>query len=247
MNELIIRPITNLLLLFYQLLGHQTILAVVVVTLIFRLALTPLTLRQRLSQQKATRKRQAFQSSMKSIREEYQDDPVRLSQEQIKLYQEINVNPLGGCLLTLIQFPIMIGVYRGVTYALAVTPLRLLELPGQLYPWLPGLGALIPLNSRFLWLDLALPDPYFVLPTLVFIAAWIRNKIALPASSQSMEKVGRYMDIVMPLLVTYLSASYAAGLAIYILLSSTIGILEYTLFIRPYVVKLREQQDIKEA
>jgi len=240
LNELIIRPITNLLLLFYQLLGQQTILAVVVVTLFLRLALTPLTLTQRRARQESTRKRQTLQSSITELQDKYKDDPVRLSQEQIKLYQEINANPLGGCLITLLQFPIIIGIYRGVTHTLAVTPLRLLELPGQIYPWLSGLSTLIPLNSRFLWLDLALPDPYFVLPTLVFVATWIYNKIALPTSSQTREKWGRYMDIAMPLLVTYLSASYAAGLAIYILISSSIRILEYTVFIRPYVAKLHE-------
>ncbi|MBN2389747.1 MAG: membrane protein insertase YidC [Anaerolineae bacterium] len=247
MNEFIVRPIINLLLVLYRALGHHTILAIVMVTVIFRLALVPLTLRRRLSHHKSARKREELKSNIKKIEEEYRNDPVRMTQEQIKLYQDVNLNPMGGCLITLIQLPILIGVYRAIVHVLAVTPLRLLELPGQIYPWLPNLSTLIPLNSRFLWLDLALRDPYFVLPTLVFVAACIRNKIALPTSSQTMEKWGRYMDIAMPMLVTYLSASYAAGLAIYILLASLIGILEYMLFIRPYAAKLREQQNAKSG
>lgn len=138
------------------------------VTVIFRLAFVPLTLRERLSRHKSAQKQQELKSNTKRIEQEYKDNPVKLTEEQIKLYQDVNLDPLGGCLITLIQLPILIGVYRAIVQILAVTPIQLLELPGQIYPWLPNLGTLIPLNSRFLWLDLALRDPYLILPVLVF-------------------------------------------------------------------------------
>lgn len=212
------------------------------VTVIFRLVLVPLTLRQRLSRHKSAHKQQELKSNIKRIEEEYNDNPVKLTEEQIKLYQDVNLDPLGGCLITLIQLPILIGVYRAIVQILAVTPTQLLELPGQIYPWLPNLGTLIPLNSRFLWLDLALRDPYLILPVLVFALSWLRHKILLPVSGQTTGKWSKYMDMALPLLVAFLSASYASGLAIYLLISSLIGILEYYLFIRPYTAKLPNQK-----
>lgn len=215
------------------------------VTVIFRLALVPLTLRQRLSRHKTARKQQELKANIRRIEEEYKGDPVRLTQEQVKLYQDIDLNPLGGCLITLIQLPILIGVYRAIVHVLAVTPLRLLELPGQIYPWLRNLSTLIPLNSRFLWLDLALRDPYLILPVLVFALSWSHSRFFPTSSNQTMGKWDKYMDIALPVLAAFLSASYASGLAIYFIIASLIGILESYFFIRPYMAKLPDQKQSK--
>ena len=230
MNVLITQPIINLFLLTYQWLGHQTILAVVAVTVIFRLALTPLTLHQLLSRQKSARKKQALQPSKQILQEKYKDNQAKLLEEQIKLYQDLNKSSMAGCLITLLQLPIMFGVYRAVTHALAVTPFALLEMPGQIYRWLPGLSALIPLNSRFLWLDLALPDPYFILPLLVSVTGLVRQKVTKSSLDNAPEKRSQHLTIALSLLSAFIVASLASGLAIYLLLSSLIGMLENSLY-----------------
>lgn len=242
MDALIVRPIINLLLLTYQGLGQQTILAVVAVTMIFRLALTPLTVQQLLSREKSERKKQAIQASKPILQEKYKDNPVKLIQEQTKLYQDLNNTSMIGCLIMLLQFPIMIGVYRAMIHVLAVTPLQLLALPGQIYPWLSNLSAVVPVNTRFLWLELALPDPYFVLPLLVSGAGWIRQKVTESSRDTAAKRDNRYLPVALSLLSIFIVASLASGLAIYLLVSNLIGILENSLLVRPFLAKLPDRK-----
>jgi YidC/Oxa1 family membrane protein insertase len=221
----------NLLLLFYSFLGHQTVLAVALLTFLFRMALTPLTL----SQQKSARKQQELQPKLREIQEKYKNDQERLAQEQMKLYRESGLNPLGGCLPLLIQLPLMLGFYQAITRTLAATPLELLALPELIYRWLPGLSGLIPLRSNFLWMDLALPDPYYVMPVLVGLTTFLQQKLMTPQSSDPQaQAMSQQMMITMPLFLGFISMNYASGLSIYFLISNLVGIVQYYLFRRHY-------------
>ncbi len=230
-DTIIVRPIINLLLLFYQFLGHETMLSVALVTLLVRLLLTPLML----SQQKMMRRQQELKPRLEEIQRKYKDDRERLSQEQMKLYQESGINPLGGCLPMLIQLPLMIGVYQAIIRALAATPLQLLALSNDIYKWVPSFSQLLPLKSHFLWLDLALPDPWFILPVLVFGTSWLSQKLITPPATDSQsEAMNKQMLLMMPLMMAFFSATYASGLAAYFLISNLLSILQYYLFRKQY-------------
>lgn len=221
------------MLLFYQFLGNETVVAVALVTLLSRLVVTPLMI----TQQKSSRKQQELAPKIAELREKHKGDQEKFAQEQLKLYNTAGINPLGGCLPLLIQFPLMIGVYQAIIRTLAATPLQLLALPNQIYPFLPSFNALIPLKSRFLWLDLALRDPYLVLPVLVFITAFLYQKLLTPQTAggdPQAEAMSKNMLFMMPLMTAFLSASYASGFAIYFLISNLVGILQYLLFRRHY-------------
>lgn len=237
---LIVDPITNLLLIFYKFLGQQTILAVALLTLLVRLALTPLTL----NQQKNMRKQQKLQPKLQELQEKYKNDRERLAQEQMKLYSQYSFNPVSGCLPLLIQLPLLFGLYRAIIRALAATPLGLLELPAHIYRWLPAalsVSALPPLNSQFLWLDLALPDPYYILPVLVVATSWFQQKLLMSSSTRTTtssdspaQAATQSMQITMPLMMGFISLNYAAGLSVYFIISNLVGILQYYLFRRHY-------------
>ncbi|MGC9395031.1 MAG: YidC/Oxa1 family membrane protein insertase [Anaerolineae bacterium] len=226
-DVVIIRPILNLLLLLYKYLGNETIIAVALVTLVLRLLVTPLMLKQ----QRAARKQQELRPKLMEIQKKYKDDPQKLMEEQRKL----GINPLGGCLPSLVQLPLMIGLYQAIIRALASTPLQLLELPKDIYRWIPSFSSLIPLKSQFLWLDLALPDPLFILPILVVATSWFYQKlITPPAMDAQAEAMNKQMTLMMPLMMGFFSLTYASGLAIYFLISNLVGILQYYLFRRHY-------------
>lgn len=231
---LIVDPITNMLLFFYKFLGHETVLAVALVTLVVRLVLTPLTL----GQQKALRKQQELQPRLKELQEKYKNDRERLAQEQMKLYQEAGINPVGGCLPTLIQFPLMIGLYQAIIRALAASPLSLLDLSQHVYAFSGlALSTLIPLKSQFLWLDLALPDPFFVLPVLVAASSWLMQKLMTPPSADPQaQSMNQSMMLTMPLFMLFISMNYASGLSVYFIISNVIGILQFYLFRRHYAI-----------
>lgn len=226
-DAVLIRPLINAMLLLYKFLGGETILAVAAVTLILRLVLTPLQLKQ----QQTAKRQQEIKPKLDELQKKYKDDKEKLAQEQMKLYQEIGVNPLGGCLTLLIQLPLMIGLYQAIIRVLASTPLQLLALPGDIYNWIPSLSTLIPLKSQFLWLDLALPDPFYVLPVLVVLTSWFYQKLIMPPSADPQsEAMSKQMTIMMPLMTGFFAATYASGLAIYFLISNLVGILQYYLF-----------------
>ncbi len=231
-NAVLIQPVINLMLLLYEFLGHQTIVAVAMVTLLLRLALTPLQVKQ----QQGAKRQQELKPKLDEIQKKYKDDREKLSQEQMRLYREAGINPLGGCLTLVIQLPLMIGLYQAIIRILAATPLQLLALPSDIYRWIPGLSTLLPLKSQFLWLDLALPDPFYVLPVLVVITSWYYQKLLTPpAADPQAAAMSKQMMIMMPLMTGFFSATYASGLAIYFLISNLVGVLQYFLFRRHYV------------
>ena len=130
----ILNPFTNVLLLIYNLIGHNFGLAVILFTILIRAITWPLNAQQL----KGAKVMQDLQSDKEwlDIQKKYAKDREKLAQEQMRIYQERGINPLASCLPTLIQFPIIIGLYQSVTRALAATPLTLLQLARSIYPFM---------------------------------------------------------------------------------------------------------------
>ncbi len=228
----------NVLLYIYQLVGNFGV-AIILFTILIRLLTHPLTV----SQLKGTQKMQDLQKDKRwiEIQTKYKADKEKLSQEQMKLYQELGINPLSSCLPTLIQFPIIIGLYQAVIQALASTPVELLKLTGHVYPWLLKVESLIPLNSRFLWMDLGSPErlnlPFlsFGIPVLAIVvtaSTYIQSKLMTPPSSNPGDQtamMSNMMNLYMPFLMGYLALTLASGLSLYFLVSNIIGIAQYAI------------------
>ena len=220
---LVVNPMTNVLLLIYDLLFHNYVLAIVVLTVIIRLITLPLTLKQQVSSLKMA----AMQPQIKAIQEKYKSDPQKLSEEMRK----VGFNPLGGCLPLLIQFPILIGLYNAILRTLAVTPFSLLELGKHIYGFLPNLSSLVPVNSTFLGvLDLGQPDKLFIIPILVIATTYFSTKLTTPPSTDAASKqTNQMMSMMMPVMFGFFMLSAPAGLGVYWIVSNLIGIGQYYL------------------
>ncbi len=107
MWDLIAGPLGKFLLFIYNIAFHNYGLAIIIFTLIVRLALMPLTFKQ----YQSSAKMQKLQPQMEEIKKRYKDDKEKLNQEMMKLYQENNYNPASGCLPMLIQLPIIMSLY----------------------------------------------------------------------------------------------------------------------------------------
>jgi len=235
---LINNPIVNALLLLYGLLGHQFILAIAALTLLIRLVLFPLTLKG----QRSTEMMQALQASKEwqDIQKKYKNDREKLSQETMRMYREYGVNPLGGCLPQLIQLPILIGLWQSINRVVALSPLQLMGLSSRLYSFLPGLATLVPLNDRFLWLNLGQPDPYMVLPVLVVVSSWAQQKLLTPPNPDPQAaSMNRTMQIMMPLMFGFFAMNFSSGLSIYFVASNVIGLIQYAIIHRWFRAKWR--------
>jgi YidC/Oxa1 family membrane protein insertase len=233
-NLLILDPMINGLIWFYGLLGNNYLLAILIATALTRLIVFPLTWQQ----QKSSVAMQELQPQLMKLREKYKDDMETQQRKQMELYREAGVNPLGGCLPLIIQMPILLGFYRAITLSLAASPLQLIDLSQHLYQhippvlsWLPNAQSLIPLNSYVLWLNLAAPDPFYILPVLVVLSTLVQNRLLTPPSSASsgdqQAAMTRSMQIFMPLFIGYISISFPSGLSVYWVVSNIIGIAQY--------------------
>lgn len=186
-TRFILEPMLNVLLWLYAYVGDFG-LAIILFTVLVRLLLHPLMKQQTKSQEAMMRLQQ--DPRWKEIQEKYKNDRERLAQEQMKLYKELGVNPFGSCLPLLLQLPIIFGLYQAIILALGNTPAQLLELVRHLYPALHA-ERLLPIDSRFLWMDLAQPErltlPFLpfgipVLAILVGVSTYFQSKLMSQAT-----------------------------------------------------------------
>ena len=240
-NTFILAPMVNVLIWIYNLILHNFGLAIIIFTILIRLLTYPLTAQQLKGQQKM----QELQNSKKwqEVQKKYKDDKEKLAQEQMKVYKELGINPLGSCLPLIIQFPIMIGLYQSITRAMASAPIQLLNLSRDLYSFIPA-STLIPLNSKFLWMDLGMPEiasPHalvilgFAVPILTIIVVattWLQSRLMTPPPTNPGDQsaqMGKMMNLYMPVLMGWIAYSLASGLAIYFIMSNLLGIAQYAL------------------
>ncbi len=176
--------------------------AIVVLTVLIKLVLFPL-------QQKSMnsmKKMQKLQPKVESIKSRYKkaktdpDQRQKMNTEMMKLYQQEGVNPAGGCLPLVIQFPIFIGFYNLLSHAI--------ELRGQ--PWI-------------FWIhDLSLKDPYYITPLLMTVAMFIQQLIT-PTTADPAQK---RMFMFMPLIFGWIFKEFPSGLVIYWLAQNILTILQ---------------------
>jgi len=228
MWDIIIQPMVNGLLLVYWLLFSNFTLTIVVFTILSRLVVWPLTQQQQNSSKKLAELQQS--EAFKKMQEKYAKDKEKLAQEQMKLYKEAGVNPLGGCLPLFVQIPIMGGLYAALTLTMAASPMQLFYLSQIHYSFLPSLASLIPIDNRFLWLNLGLRDPYYIIPILVVATTWIQSKVMTPPSADPQAaQMSQSMAVTMPLMIGWFSLQVASGLSIYWIVGNILSIAQYAL------------------
>jgi len=218
---IIANPVLNVLVALTHLVGGNFGFAIIVLTVIVRLISWPLTKRQLNS----TKAMQEMQPKIQELQKKYGKNQQKLQQEMMKLYKEAGVNPLGCLWPMLIQLPIWIALYQAIMSALAATPESVLGLAQRLYSW-DIVNQAIPLSSKFLWLDLGQPDPYFILAIIVGGTMWIQQKMTTaPAVDPRQQSTGRMMTVLMPLMFGFLTLMFPSGLALYWAVSNIIGII----------------------
>ncbi len=208
----IVNVLGSVLLFFHGTLGVEWWLSIALLTVVIRTLLFPLTIRQ----VKSMRAMQELRPEMERIRTEYKDDPQEQQKELMKLYQESGVNPLGGCLPILIQMPIFIGVFYVIRKF------------GGSAGIIGGGGGAAGTQPSFqeggiLWFtNLSAHDPYFILP----IISAITLLLAMEISSASMEPQQRWIMRLLPIVVTFFTWTFPAGLFMYWITSNLVTMVQ---------------------
>ncbi|MCL2150251.1 MAG: YidC/Oxa1 family membrane protein insertase [Dehalococcoidia bacterium] len=211
---IILNPLINILIVLAHVLFGNFGLAIIVITVIFNLLLYPFSRRQ----MKLTKAQQDMAPKLAEIRKKYAKDSQKLAEEQMKLYRELGISPIGCLLPMLIQMPIWFALYQSIMRVMVANPEGFANLSNYLYSWSVVYNAL-PLNSHFLWFNLATPD--MLLALLVGVAMWLQQKMAAPlvADPQTQAQT-QTMQLMMPIMFMFLSMTFPSGLALYWVVSN---------------------------
>lgn len=189
--------------------------AIIVFTIVIKVALLPLTYKQL----QAMRKMQQLQPKVQEIQKRYRNNPQKAQQEIMQLYQKHGANPLGGCLPLLIQLPILYALFLALRQFF--DPVR--------HPAYVNLA-----HANFLWINnLGTNDPV-VLPLLAAATTFLQQWVTLNLSGTA-DQSQRTMLYIMPIFMGWISRSFPAGLALYWVVYSLVSTAEQFLLRREAV------------
>jgi YidC/Oxa1 family membrane protein insertase len=195
--------------------------AIVLQTIIISVLLLPL----RITQMKSMLKMQRVAPQIKAIQEKYKKYSLRdprkapMNEEISALYKKEGVNPAGGCLPMLIQFPFLIAYYRMLGTALDLR------------------------HAHWLWIhDLSAADPIYLLPIFMVISSLINQRMTPQAGMDPAQQ--RMMNVMMPLMMGFIFFRFAAGLNLYYAVSNVIMVAQQAVMNRTHLG--REMREIME-
>lgn len=148
-DKYFVKPLSDSMDWFADLLWGQYGLSILVVTIIIRLIILPLTLKQ----YRSSKRMQEIQPELQKLKEKFKDDVKKQQEETMKLFQKHGVNPLAGCLPILIQMPVLIALYNAIMRNEHIR------------------------EQSFLWMQLGTPDSFYILPILAALTTFIQQKM----------------------------------------------------------------------
>ena len=203
-----VEPLTRffslLLKMLYSVVANYGV-AIIILTILVRVVTAPLTIKQMRSMERM----RALSPKLKEIQAEFADDRQKQSEKTMALYKSEGVNPLGGCLPMLLQFPVFIGLF----YALRST-IQLRQAP--FFGWIDDLS--VP-ESLFEIPGLGLP--FRVLPLVMGATMVLQQRITPMQADPAQAKM---MMTVMPVMMTLVFYQFPSGLVLYWMVSNVLAI-----------------------
>ncbi len=230
-NKWVVRPIFNFL---GTLFSNQGIV-ILLLTLLVKLVLWPLTYKMIYSQSKMS----ALKPQMDKLKEKHPDDAQKIQMETMAMYREFGVNPLGGCLPMLLQMPIWFALYRFFPAAI--------EFRQASFLWATDLSSYdvflrFPVNVPFLGHHLSLFTVLWTVTTLIY--TWYNFK-NIDTTSTAANPALKYMQFIMPVIFLFFFNSFASGLTCYLVFSNIINIAQ-TIVTKNYMInsdKIQKELD----
>lgn len=211
-DEYFVYPMSWLITYFAELFGENYGLGIVVVTILVRLVLLPLNVKQL----KSSKAMQDVQPELKELQKKHSSKDANtqkeLQKETMALFQKHGVNPLAGCLPILVQMPVLIAIYHAI--------MRNAEIQ----------------THSFLWFELGEPDPYFILPIVAGLATFFQQKLMMAGSPAAQNPQMMVMLYVMPIMIAVFAIFFPAALALYWVVGN-IFMVAQTIFIRKPMMK----------
>ncbi len=244
-TTILVQPLTNGLILFYKYLGENLGVAIIFFSLFLIFALRPLTKPYLESMKKI----KDLNPQLEKLKKKFSGDKVKLSQAQAELYKQNKINPTAGCLPYILQFLVLIALFRVFTTALSGEEIASGKLNELLYNPLK-FSQEQTLNTDFFYMDISMPDTFkipgipFALPGLFLILATIAQflsvKITTPYITQEQKiakktkgdlddtqvAMQKSMIYMMPLMTLIFGLKLPSGLALYWLVYSVFNVVQ---------------------
>ncbi|HLR79566.1 MAG TPA: YidC family membrane integrase SpoIIIJ [Bacillota bacterium] len=206
-NRFFVYPLSMVIMYFAELFNNSYGLAIIIVTIIIRVILLPLNIKQL----KSSKAMQDIQPEMKALQEKYSSKDAntqqKLQQETMELFQKHGVNPLAGCLPILVQMPILMAMYHAIMRTGAIG------------------------EHTFLWFQLGSRDPYFILPLIAAGATFLQQKLMMAGSPAADNPQMKVMLYFMPIMIGVFAMFFPSALALYWVVGN-IFMVAQTIFIR---------------
>lgn len=199
--------------------------AIIVFTILVRLCLLPLMIKQI----KSTKAMQDIQPKMLEIQEKYKNKPEKQQEELMKLYKDAKINPMAGCLPLLIQLPILMGLF-----ALLRDPVA--------HGVFASNAAYLAADHGFLWIDSISQTRNISLGILSGVSAYFMQK-SMATTDESQAQMMKTMTIMMTAMSFYWGYMYEAGLALYWTMSNIFSIAQYYLVTSPLKDKMANSKE----
>lgn len=216
-NEFVVYPLSVVIMKTAEAVGSYG-WAIVIVTIIIRLIILPLMIKQT----KNTKAMQLVQPEMQKIKEKYKSkDAVtqqKMQQETMALLQKHGVNPLAGCFPLIVQMPIIFGFYQAIMRTEAIK------------------------QDTFLWFDLGSPDPFFILPLVAGVTTFVQQKIMM-AGAMSQNPQMAMMLWLMPIMIIVFAVNLPAALSLYWVVGNVFMIVQTLIINRPETGKTTSVND----
>ena len=216
--------------------------AILIITVLIKIVFFPLANKSYASMAKM----KAVQPEMVAIRERYGDDKMKQQQAMMELYKKEKINPIAGCLPILIQIPVFFALYKVLFITIemrhapffgwirdlsAPDPLTVFNLFG-LIPWDP---TVVPVIGPFLHLG-----PW---PLIMGVTMWFQMKLNPPPPDPTQKMIFDYM----PIIFTFMLASFSAGLVIYWAWNNTLSVLQQSTIMHKHGAKIELWDNLKRA
>ncbi len=206
--------------------------AIILITVLIKVVTLPLT-RKQLQSQKAM---QDLQPRIKELQDKYGKDRQKFSEEQMKLYKEAGVNPLGGCLPMLIQMPVLFALYQAL-YAVSST--ELVPTVQRIFLWIPDLFyPTLTVGTKWLGESFTAQDwgrlfAYASLPIIMLVTQLALQKMSQAPKSKNGQKgqdtqaqMMSQMMFFMPIMFGYITLGLPAGLTLYWTVSNALSLVQ---------------------
>ncbi|WP_173918078.1 YidC family membrane integrase SpoIIIJ [Halobacillus sp. Marseille-Q1614] len=209
-NEYVVYPLSQTLQFFADSTNGSYGLSIIIVTIIIRLILLPLNVKQL----KSSKAMQEIQPQLQELRQKYSSKDAqsqqKLQQETMQLFQKNGVNPLAGCLPIIVQMPVLIGFYHAIMRTETIQ------------------------THSFLWMELGSPDPFLAILTAA--TTFLQQKLMMAGNSAAQNPQMQMMLYIMPLMIGTFAFFFPSALAVYWIVGNIVMILQ-TLFIRKPMMK----------